>query len=153
MYAGKLVFSQVMDHLPLHAFRRCVSCYQGERYVKQFRCLDQFFVMAFAQLSHRETLRLDHRRRGTRAVFCGWTMAPGICRITSPVRSGSVVFIRHIPLSASPRGTASWSGSTGRSRNRSFMVVSIETSMNFEGLSENSSSYIMTNGWSKRTAS
>ena len=56
MYAGKLVFSQVMDHLPLHAFRRCVSCYQGERYVKQFRCLDQFFVMAFAQLSHHESL-------------------------------------------------------------------------------------------------
>jgi len=57
MYAGKLVFSQVMDHLPLHAFRRCVSRYQGERYVKQFRCLDQFFVMAFAQLTHRESLR------------------------------------------------------------------------------------------------
>jgi hypothetical protein len=57
MYAGKLVFSQVMDHLPLHAFRRCVSNYQGERYVKQFRCLDQFFVMAFAQLTHRESLR------------------------------------------------------------------------------------------------
>jgi hypothetical protein len=46
-----------MDHLPLHAFRRCVSHYQGERYVKQFRCLDQFFVMAFAQLTHRESLR------------------------------------------------------------------------------------------------
>ncbi len=57
MYAGKLVFSQVMDHLPLHAFRRCVSHYHGERYVKQFRCLDQFFVMAFAQLTHRESLR------------------------------------------------------------------------------------------------
>ena len=57
MYAGKLVFSQVMDHLPLRAFRRCVSHYQGERYVKQFRCLDQFFVMAFAQLCHRESLR------------------------------------------------------------------------------------------------
>ena len=57
MYAGKLVFSQVMDHLPLRAFRRCVSHYQGERYVKQFRCLAQFFVMAFAQLCHRESLR------------------------------------------------------------------------------------------------
>jgi hypothetical protein len=57
MYAGKLVFSQVMDHLPMHAFRRCVSRYQGERYVKQFRCLDQYLVMAFAQLTHRESLR------------------------------------------------------------------------------------------------
>ncbi len=57
MYAGKLVFSQVMDHLPMHAFRRCVSRYQGERYVKQFRCLDQYLVMAFAQLTHRGSLR------------------------------------------------------------------------------------------------
>ncbi len=57
MYAGKLVFSQVMDHLPMHGFRRCVSRYHGERYVKRFRCLDQFLVMAFAQLTHRESLR------------------------------------------------------------------------------------------------
>ncbi len=57
MYVGKLVFSQVMDHVPLYEFRRCVSRYQGERHVKQFRFLDQFFVMAFAQLTHRESLR------------------------------------------------------------------------------------------------
>ncbi len=57
MYAGKLVFSQVMDHLPMHAFRRCVSRYQGERYVKQVRCLDQHLVMAFAQPTNRESPR------------------------------------------------------------------------------------------------
>lgn len=57
MYAGKLIFSQVMDHLPMHAFRRCVARYQGERYVKRFRCFDQYLVMAFAQLTHREGLR------------------------------------------------------------------------------------------------
>jgi len=57
MYAGKLIFSQVMDHLPLHTFRRCVTRYQGERYVKRFRCLDQYLVMAFAQLTCRESLR------------------------------------------------------------------------------------------------
>jgi len=57
MYTGKLVFSQIMDHLPLHTFRRHVTRYQGERYVKQFRCLDQYFVMAFAQLTYRESLR------------------------------------------------------------------------------------------------
>ncbi len=75
MYAGKLVFSQVMNHLPLHAFRRCVSCYQGERYVKQFCCLDQFFVMAFAQLSHRESLRGHHqcvfKMRSVAAIWQG----------------------------------------------------------------------------------
>jgi len=57
MYAGQFVFSQVIDHLPLHTFRRCVARYRGERYVKRFRCFDQYLVMAFAQLTHRESLR------------------------------------------------------------------------------------------------
>ncbi len=57
MHEGQLVFSQVTDHLPLHTFRRSVQRYQGERYVKQFRCLDQYLVMMFAQLTSRESLR------------------------------------------------------------------------------------------------
>ena len=56
MYASKLVFSQVIDHLPIHTFRRCVVRYQGNRYVKSFSCLDQYFCMAFAQLTYRESL-------------------------------------------------------------------------------------------------
>lgn len=57
MHVGKLVFSQLMDHLPLHTFRRCVSRYRGHHKVKSFSCLDQFLCMAFAQLSYRESLR------------------------------------------------------------------------------------------------
>ncbi len=57
MHEGQLIFSQVTDHLPMHTFRRHVQRYQGERYVKQFRCLDQYLVMAFAQLTYRESLR------------------------------------------------------------------------------------------------
>ena len=57
MYSGQFVFSQVMDHLPMHTFRRCVHRYQGNRYVKSFTCLDQFLCMAFAQLTYRESLR------------------------------------------------------------------------------------------------
>jgi hypothetical protein len=57
MYTGKLVFSQLMDFLPMHEFRRCVKRYDGNRYMKSFSCLDQFFCMAFAQLSYRESLR------------------------------------------------------------------------------------------------
>ena len=41
----------------MHTFRRCVQRYQGERYVKNFRCLDQYLTMAFAQLTYRESLR------------------------------------------------------------------------------------------------
>jgi len=57
MYAGKLVFAQVMEHLPLHRFHRCVARYGGERKVQRFSCLDQFLCMAFAQLTYRESLR------------------------------------------------------------------------------------------------
>ena len=57
MYTGKLVFAQVMDHLPLHTFRRCVARYRGEHKVKRFSCLDQYLCMAFAQLTYRESLR------------------------------------------------------------------------------------------------
>ena len=57
MNQGKLVFAQVMEHLPLTTFRRCVARYQGERKVKTFSCLDQFLSMAFAQLTYRESLR------------------------------------------------------------------------------------------------
>ena len=57
MYTGRLVFSQLMDFLPMHQFRRCVKRYDGNRYMKSFSCLDQFLCMAFAQLSYRESLR------------------------------------------------------------------------------------------------
>src|SRR5437879_827330 len=57
MFAGKLAFAQVMEHLPLHTFRRIVNRYAGERKVKSFSCLDQFLCMAFAQLTYRESLR------------------------------------------------------------------------------------------------
>jgi Domain of unknown function (DUF4372)/Transposase DDE domain len=57
MYTGKLVFAQLMGHLPLHTFRRCVARYGGDRRVKRFTCLDQYLCMAFAQLTYRESLR------------------------------------------------------------------------------------------------
>ncbi len=57
MHQGKLVFSQLMTYLPLTTFRRCVAAHRGEHKVKDFSCLDQFFAMAFAQLTYRESLR------------------------------------------------------------------------------------------------
>jgi hypothetical protein len=57
MHVGRLVFSQVIDHLPMHTFRRCVARYGGNRYKKSFSCLDQYLCMAFAQLTFRESLR------------------------------------------------------------------------------------------------
>jgi len=57
MYTGKLVFAQVMEHIPLKVFHRCVQTYNGNHKVKSFSCLDQYLCMAFAQLTHRESLR------------------------------------------------------------------------------------------------
>jgi hypothetical protein len=57
MYAGKLVFAQVIDHLPMHTFRRCVERYRGHHKVQRFTCWDQYLCMAFAQLTFRESLR------------------------------------------------------------------------------------------------
>jgi len=57
MNTGKLVFSQVIDHLPLYTFQRCVKRYQGNHKIKTFTCMDQYLCMAFAQLTFRESLR------------------------------------------------------------------------------------------------
>lgn len=57
MYSGQLVFSQLMAHLPLSTFQRCVNRYGGHYKVKRFSCLDQYRAMVFAQLTYRESLR------------------------------------------------------------------------------------------------
>ena len=57
MHQGHYVFAQLMQHLPLTTFRRCVARYDGERRVKRFSCLDQYLCLAFAQLTWRESLR------------------------------------------------------------------------------------------------
>ena len=57
MYTGRIVFSQLMDFLPIYKFHKCVHSYQGNYRVRNFSCLDQFLCMAFAQLTYRESLR------------------------------------------------------------------------------------------------
>ena len=57
MYQGQTVFSQLMEFLPRHTFRKCVNRYQGNYRMRSFSCYDQFLCMAFAQLTSRESLR------------------------------------------------------------------------------------------------
>jgi len=57
MHEGHYVFAQVMRHLPLTTFRRCVARYGGGHRIKRFSCLDQYLCLAFAQLTWRESLR------------------------------------------------------------------------------------------------
>jgi hypothetical protein len=57
MNAGKTLFAQLMDFLPWTTFTRLVNRYGGDRYVKSLTCAEQFRIMAFAQLTYRESLR------------------------------------------------------------------------------------------------
>jgi len=57
MHTGKLVFAQLMAHLPLHTFRQCVANYPSRYPTLTFSHLDQFLCLAFAQLTYRESLR------------------------------------------------------------------------------------------------
>jgi hypothetical protein len=57
MNAGKTLFAQLMDFLPWSTFMRIVARYGGDRAVRTLPCAEQFRVMAFAQLTYRESLR------------------------------------------------------------------------------------------------
>jgi hypothetical protein len=57
MNSGQMIFNQIMNFMPMKTFHHCVDRYRGNFSVKSFTCLDQFRVMAFAQLTYRESLR------------------------------------------------------------------------------------------------
>jgi transposase len=57
MNIGKTVFAQLMSFLPDYEFNKCVKRYKGNYRVRTFTCRDHFYVMSFAQLTCRESLR------------------------------------------------------------------------------------------------
>jgi hypothetical protein len=57
MYAGSTIFSQIMQYVPWRRFRTCVRRYRGDYKVRHFKCADHFRILAFAQLTYRESLR------------------------------------------------------------------------------------------------
>jgi hypothetical protein len=52
-----MVFSQLMDFVSHSEFQTCVARYKADRHLRRFFCWDQWLCMAFAQLTHRESLR------------------------------------------------------------------------------------------------
>lgn len=83
MYVGRLVFSQVMEHLPLTVFHQCVDRYNGNFKVKDFTCLDQYLCMAFAQLTYRESLRdIEACLRAQKNKLYHMGIRSAICRNT-----------------------------------------------------------------------
>ena len=57
MNIGKTLFAQVMDFVPWTSFGRIVERHSGNSGVRRMNCAEQFRVMAFAQLTWRESLR------------------------------------------------------------------------------------------------
>ena len=57
MNHGRTVFSQLMDGIPKYEFDQCVRRYRGNHRVRSLPSYEQFLVMAFAQLTYRESLR------------------------------------------------------------------------------------------------
>ena len=57
MNVGKTLFAQVMEFVPWTSFGRIVDRYGGNAGVRRLTCAEQFRVMAFAQLTWRESLR------------------------------------------------------------------------------------------------
>jgi hypothetical protein len=57
MNQGSTIFSQLIAHASRDALDRCIRRYRGNHRVRTFSCRDQFLVMAFAQLTYRESLR------------------------------------------------------------------------------------------------
>lgn len=57
MNTGRTILSQLLDFVSRYEFDKCVDKYRGNYRIKSFACWEQFIVMAFAQLTGRESLR------------------------------------------------------------------------------------------------
>ncbi len=57
MNVGKTMFAQVMEFVPWKTFGRIIERHKGDAGVRTLGCADLFRVMAFAQLTWRESLR------------------------------------------------------------------------------------------------
>ena len=57
MHEGRTLFAQLMDWLPKYEFEKCADRYNGEFHVRSMSCYEQFLIMAFAQLTSRDSLR------------------------------------------------------------------------------------------------
>ncbi len=57
MNVGKTLFAQVMEFVPWKTFGRIIERHHGDSGVRTLGCADLFRVMAFAQLTWRESLR------------------------------------------------------------------------------------------------
>ena len=57
MNTGKTLFAQIMEYVPWKTFGRIIDRHKGDAGVRTLGCADLFRIMAFAQITWRESLR------------------------------------------------------------------------------------------------
>jgi Domain of unknown function (DUF4372) len=83
MYTGRTLFSQVMDFVPWTSFNRIVAKYRGDIGVRTLRCTEHFRIMAFAQITYRESLRDIEACLGAQpAKLCSMGLRDPVARST-----------------------------------------------------------------------
>ena len=89
MHKGRTVFAQLMEFLPKHEFDRCVERYHGDLGVRGMTCYDQFLIMAFAQVTSRESLRdiaIGLQAQSAKLYHCGIRSTGARSTHDSPIR-------------------------------------------------------------------
>ena len=92
MNVGKTLFAQVMEFVPWKTFGRIIERHKGNAGVRTLDCADLFRVMAFAQLTWRESLRdieVCPTSNQPKLFHMGFTWARGAIPRTSPARARS----------------------------------------------------------------
>ncbi|KAB2645238.1 MAG: DUF4372 domain-containing protein, partial [Verrucomicrobia bacterium] len=57
MNEGRTLFAQLLDFLPKYEFGKCVARYHGNFRCRKLPAYEQFLILAFAQLTGRDSLR------------------------------------------------------------------------------------------------
>ena len=91
MNVGKTLFAQVMEYVPCKTFGRIIQRYAGDAGVRTLDCADLFRVMAFSQLTWRESLRdIEVCLQGNHAKLFHMGFSGASNNSTSTSRSASI---------------------------------------------------------------
>ena len=106
MNKDKYVFAQLVEFLDCFKFRRIVTKYNGDKYVKHLTCWNQFLAMMFGQLANRESLRdlivaLDAHR--TKCYTWGWVRTYRNHHSLVQIKIETIAYLRSSPSTSLER--------------------------------------------------
>ncbi len=83
MHGGRTVFAQLMLHVPVYEFEKCVKRHNGDFRNRGFSCWDQFLCLSFAQLTSDPSLKKSKPKALTARVPAISRPACGPCKASS----------------------------------------------------------------------